>query len=63
MKKLLSLALVLCMLLSAGAALAENVVLKVWGSQDDQAMLQEMVENFKASNAGKTYDLSFIYNF
>ena len=59
MKKLLSLALVLCMLLSAGAALAENVVLKVWGSQDDQAMLQEMVENFKAANAGKTYDITF----
>ena len=53
MKKLLSLMLVLGMLLSAGSALAETVALKVWGSQDDQAMLQEMVEAFKAANPDK----------
>lgn len=59
MKKLLSLMLVLGMLLSAGSALAETVALKVWGSQDDQAMLQEMVEAFKAANPDKEYDVSF----
>ncbi|MDD2429947.1 MAG: extracellular solute-binding protein [Eubacteriales bacterium] len=59
MKRLLSLALVLCMLLSASASFAEDIALKVWGSQDDQAMLQEMVESFKAANEGKTYDITF----
>ncbi|HHU02540.1 MAG TPA: extracellular solute-binding protein [Christensenellaceae bacterium] len=59
MKKLLSLMLVLGMLLSAGSALAETVTLKVWGSQDDQVMLQEMVEAFKAANPDKEYDVSF----
>ncbi|MGI6738962.1 MAG: extracellular solute-binding protein [Christensenellales bacterium] len=59
MKKLLSLMLVLGMLISAGSALAETVTLKVWGSQDDQVMLQEMVEAFKAANPDKEYDVSF----
>jgi arabinogalactan oligomer/maltooligosaccharide transport system substrate-binding protein len=51
--------LVLGMLISAGSALAETVTLKVWGSQDDQVMLQEMVEAFKAANPDKEYDVSF----
>lgn len=59
MKKLLSLVLALCLILSVGSALAETVALKVWGSQDDQAMLQEMVEAFKAANPDKTYDITF----
>jgi arabinogalactan oligomer/maltooligosaccharide transport system substrate-binding protein len=59
MKKLLSLMLVLGMLISAGSALAETIALKVWGSQDDQVMLQEMVEAFKAANPDKEYDVSF----
>lgn len=59
MKKLLSLALALCMILSVGSALAETVALKVWGSQEDQAMLQEMAESFKAANPDKTYDITF----
>ncbi len=59
MKKLLSLALALCLILSVGSALAENVALKVWGSQDDQAMLQEMTDAFKAANPDKTYDITF----
>ncbi len=59
MKKLLSLALALCLILSVGSALAENVTLKVWGSQDDQAMLQEMTDAFKAANPDKTYDITF----
>ena len=42
MKKLMSLTLALCLMLSlALPALAqETVTLKVWGSQDDQAMLR-----------------------
>lgn len=59
MKKLLSLVLALCLIMSVGSALAETVALKVWGSQDDQAMLQEMVEAFKAANPDKTYDITF----
>jgi arabinogalactan oligomer/maltooligosaccharide transport system substrate-binding protein len=51
--------LVLGMLISAGSALAETIALKVWGSQDDQVMLQEMVEAFKAANPDKEYDVSF----
>ena len=55
MKKLLSLALVLGLVLSlASPALAsETVTLKLWGSQEDQAMLQEMAESFKAANPDK----------
>jgi arabinogalactan oligomer/maltooligosaccharide transport system substrate-binding protein len=60
MKKLLSLLLVLAMALSLGsAALAETVSLRVWGSQEDQAMLQEMTEAFKAAHPEKTYDITF----
>ena len=60
MKKLLSLLLVLAMALSLGsAALAETVSLRVWGSQEDQAMLQEMTEAFQAANPEKTYDITF----
>ena len=61
MKKLMSLTLALCLLLTlALPALAqETVTLKVWGSQEDQAMLGEMVEAFKAANTDKTYDITF----
>ena len=60
MKKLLSLLLVLAMALSLGsAALAETVSLRVWGSQEDQAMLQEMTEAFKAAHPEKTYNITF----
>ena len=57
MKKLLSLALALIMLLSA-SAMAETVTLKVWGAQDDQALLGELVEAFKAANPDKTWDIT-----
>ena len=61
MKKLISLALALCLMLSlAVPALAQDAVkLKVWGSQEDQVMLGEMVEAFKAANTDKTYDVTF----
>lgn len=58
MKKILSLCLALIMVFSATAALAETVTLKVWGSQDDQAMLGEMIEAFKAAHSDKTYEIT-----
>ena len=60
MKKFFVTLLALALALSLTAvAVAETVTLKVWGSQEDQAMLQEMAEAFKASNPDKTYDITF----
>ncbi len=59
MKKLLSLALALCLALTAFSAMADTVALKVWGSQDDQAILQEMAEAFKAAHGDKQFDITF----
>ena len=36
----------------------ETVALKVWGSQEDQSMLSLMIEEFKAANTDKKYDIS-----
>ena len=58
MKKLLSLVLALAMVLSMTAAMAETVTLKVWGAQEDQALLGELVEGFKAANADTTWDIT-----
>lgn len=59
MKKLLSIALALVMVFGMGAAaLAETVTLKVWGSQDDQALLNELIEEFKAENPDTEWDIS-----
>lgn len=58
MKKLLSLVLALAMVLSMTAAMAETVTLKVWGAQEDQALLGELVEGFKAANPDTTWDIS-----
>ena len=60
MKKLFAVLLTVCLLASGVSALAETVALKVWGSQDDQAMLGEMVEAFKAANPDKTYDINYV---
>ncbi len=43
----------------AAPAEKEKVVLKVWGSQEDQAMLGEMVDAFKAANTEKDYEVTF----
>lgn len=59
MKKLFAVLLTLCLVASGVSALAETVALKVWGSQDDQAMLGEMVEAFKAANPDKSFDITF----
>ena len=42
-----------------GSAPQETVYLKVWGSQDDQAMLRSMCEAFAAANEGKKYEFSY----
>lgn len=59
MKKLLSLALVLALALTLAlpAFASETIQLKLWGSQEDQEMLKEMVESFKAANPDKTYEI------
>ena len=54
MKKLLSLVLALVMVMSMTVAMAETVTLKVWGAQEDQALLGELVEGFKAANPDTT---------
>jgi arabinogalactan oligomer / maltooligosaccharide transport system substrate-binding protein len=62
MKKVLMIVLVLAMLVSLVAgctpAAKETVTLKVWGSQEDQAMLQQMIDSFKAKNTSKIYDIT-----
>lgn len=37
----------------------ETVTLKVWGSQEDQAMLATMVDGFKTANPDKNYAITF----
>lgn len=39
-------------------ATGATVNLKVWGSQDDQDMLQGMVDSFKAANPGTNYNIT-----
>ncbi len=60
MKKCLCLLLSLTMLcLCAGAALAETVALKVWGSQEDQELLAELCEAFAAEHPETTYEFTY----
>ncbi|HBP37274.1 MAG TPA: maltose ABC transporter substrate-binding protein [Clostridiales bacterium] len=44
----------------AGAAttVKEDITLKVWGSQEDQAMLQTMIDSFKAANTDANYTIT-----
>ncbi len=73
MKKIWSIALVLslslCLLLTGCSRKQENsgtgsdngtavVKLKVWGAQEDQALLQRMIDAFKAANTDKTFDIT-----
>ena len=59
MKKLLSLVLAAAMLICMAApAMADTVTLKVWGSQEDQALLGELIEGFKAENADVEWDIT-----
>lgn len=40
------------------SAVKEKVSLKVWGSQDDQALIQELVDGFKLANPTKDYTIT-----
>jgi len=35
-----------------------NVTLKVWGAQEDQALLQQLINGFKAANTDKNYTIT-----
>lgn len=35
-----------------------NYTLKLWGAQDDQQLLAELIEDFKAANPNDTYDIT-----
>ena len=60
MKKLLSILLTLALLVGMSSmALADTITLKVWGAQDDQALLNTLVEQFKAENPDHDWDISF----
>lgn len=61
-KKVVRILLVSIVALSLAACTAKEEAggtynLKVWGSQDDQALLAELVEDFKAANPKDTYNI------
>jgi len=60
MRKILSIVLILVLVgsLAVGCKGKETVDLKVWGSQEDQAMLQGMIDAFKAANTGAIYNIT-----
>ncbi|MDR1794133.1 MAG: extracellular solute-binding protein [Erysipelotrichaceae bacterium] len=67
MKRILALCLTLVLLLSMLGGCSSNsgstssgdtIVLKVWGSQEDQVILGVMIESFKAAHPDKTFDIS-----
>ena len=41
-----------------GSSGRETVTLKVWGAQEDQALLQKMIDSFRAANPDKTYRIT-----
>lgn len=43
---------------SSAAASKETFNLKLWGSQEDQAMLQTMIDSFKAANTDANYNIT-----
>lgn len=61
MKKLLaiflSVAMVLAMMAIPAAAEGEAIDLVLWGAEEDQALLAELVEGFKAQYAGQTFNI------
>ncbi|MBQ9987355.1 MAG: extracellular solute-binding protein [Erysipelotrichales bacterium] len=63
LKKLMKMVVALGMVLSMAACSSSKddnkmVTLKVWGSQEDQAMLGEMIEAFKEAHPEKEYAIS-----
>lgn len=44
---------------SPSPSTGETISLKVWGAQEDQEMLKDMVDKFKEANSDKTYEITF----
>ncbi|MBQ9196491.1 MAG: extracellular solute-binding protein, partial [Clostridia bacterium] len=59
MKKLVAMLLALSLCLTAAAAMAENVTLKVWDGQDDQELLKELCEAYAAAHPENTYTFQY----
>lgn len=59
MKKLLALLLAVTMVLSMAvcASAADPISLVLWGAEEDQALLAELVEGFKAAHPDQTFDI------
>ena len=59
MKKLFALLLAAAMLLSMAvcASAADPISLVLWGAEEDQALLAELVEGFKAAHPDQTFDI------
>ena len=65
-KQCVALLMTMTMMLTLGACSRDEgdgdtsaVSLKVWGAQEDQAMLQTMVENFKKDHSEQNYNITF----
>ena len=62
MKRILALVLVVAMTVALVSGCAQKpkpvVALTLWGSQDDQAMLQTMADSFKAAHTDKDYTIT-----
>ncbi|MCL1963960.1 MAG: extracellular solute-binding protein [Firmicutes bacterium] len=60
MKKTLSILLTLALLIGlASVSLADAITLKVWGAQDDQELLVQLAEEFKAANPENEWNITF----
>ncbi|MBQ9307836.1 MAG: extracellular solute-binding protein [Clostridia bacterium] len=59
MKKLLCLLLSLSVCLFSLTALADEITLKVWDGQDDQALLQELCEAYAQAHPENTYTFQY----
>ena len=59
MKKLFALLLAAAMILSMSvcASAADPISLVLWGAEEDQALLAELVEGFKAAHPDQTFDI------
>lgn len=59
MKKLVALFLVLALCCGSLTALSEDITLKVWDGQDDQALLQELCEAYAAAHPENSYTFQY----
>ena len=59
MKKLFALLLALVMCFGAACAFAEDITLKVWDGQEDQALLKELCEKYAALHPENNYTFQY----